>query len=98
MTARAGSIIYLFRSVLPLVGRFRLPDVLPRIFARYFFPFAVAIGGSLYGDSGFCGACIEGSGSGVGAGGNPIEGSFKVGRKEDFGLALFPKLHDPCYG
>lgn len=32
----------------------------------------------MYGDSLMCGACIEGSGSGVGAGGDPIKGKFEA--------------------
>lgn len=35
-------------------------------------------GKSLYGDSSLCGACIEGSGSGVGLGNDPITGPFKA--------------------
>lgn len=39
---------------------------------------AVALNNPQYGDSLMCGACIEGEGSGVGSGGNPISGKFKA--------------------
>lgn len=38
----------------------------------------VALNEPQYGDSLMCGACIEGEGSGVGSGGNPISGKFKA--------------------
>lgn len=39
-------------------------------------PMAVSLG-EMYDGSKICGACIEGSGTGVGSGGNPITGTFK---------------------
>ncbi|CAN0109294.1 unnamed protein product, partial [Hapterophycus canaliculatus] len=38
----------------------------------------VALNNDQYGDSIMCGACIEGEGSGVGAGADPVEGAFKA--------------------
>eukprot|EP00903_Cladosiphon_okamuranus_P017318 g15956.t1 len=39
---------------------------------------AVALNDAQYGDSVMCGACIEGEGSGEGAGADPVEGPFKA--------------------
>ena len=39
---------------------------------------AVALNAGQYGGSEMCGACIEGEGSGNGAGSDPITGTFKV--------------------
>ena len=39
---------------------------------------AVALNAGQYGGSELCGACIEGEGSGDGAGSDPITGTFKV--------------------
>lgn len=38
----------------------------------------VALNHDQYGDSVMCGACIEGEGSGEGAGADPVEGQFKA--------------------
>ncbi|CAM9702843.1 unnamed protein product [Pylaiella littoralis] len=38
----------------------------------------VALNDDQYGDSSMCGACIEGEGSGEGAGADPVEGPFKA--------------------
>jgi expansin len=46
--------------------------------AQYDGRIPVALNGPQYGQSGLCGACISGSGSGVGSGSTPISGSFEA--------------------
>lgn len=50
----------------------------PPLPAMYDGMMPVALNNDQYGDSVMCGACIEGEGSGEGAGADPVEGPFKA--------------------
>ena len=75
---RVVGYIQLFAQVGIPLPRFLDPLSPPAWAVGRVYDLAVALNAGQYGGSEMCGACIEGEGSGNGAGSDPITGTFKV--------------------